>query len=132
MIRSPGLKRVEPKPCKGFKIDKIEFDANSDMILDVFPPVFWSKIRCIATSHSSGVMVNTNFPVMKEMIWGFPGKPEFVYQSCVKLIGHGGAHKYSRALKSLPIQNTCSITNFLPTSLTTCFKSKIKNMFKVK
>ena len=29
------------------------------------------------------------------------------------------------------MQNTCSITNFLLTSLTTCSKSKIKNTFKV-
>ena len=63
---------------------------------------------------------------------GVRAKPEFVYQDCVKLIGHCGAHKHSCALKSLSIQNTCSITNFLPTSLTTCLKSKIKSMFKVK
>ena len=65
------MKRVEPKPCKAFKIDKIKFEANSHLILDVFPPVFLSKIICIATSHSSGVMVNTTFPVMDEVIWGF-------------------------------------------------------------
>ena len=55
-------------------------------------------------------------------------KPEFVYQNCVKLIGHGRAHKHSCALL---IRNICSITNFLPTSLTTCLKSKIKNTFRV-
>ena len=65
------MKRVEPKPCKAFKTDKIKFEANSHLILDVFPPVFLSKIICIATSHSSGVMVNTTFPVMDEAIQGF-------------------------------------------------------------
>ena len=55
---------------------------------------------------------------------GVHAKPEFVYQNCVKLIGHGGAHKHSCALKSLSIQNTCSITNFLPASLTTCYEVK--------
>ena len=67
--------------------------------------------------------------------WGDLGvraKPEFVYQNCVELIGHGGAHKHSCALKSLPIQNTCSITNFLPTFLSTFLKSKIKSRFKIK
>ena len=68
------MKRVEPKTCKAIKIDKIKFDANSHLILDVFPPVFLSKIICIATSHSSDVMVNTTFPVMDEVIWGF--KPD--------------------------------------------------------
>ena len=65
------MKRVELKPCKAFKIDKIKFEANSHLILDVFPPVFLPKITCIATSHSSGVMVNTTFPVMDEAIGGF-------------------------------------------------------------
>ena len=65
------MKRIEPKPCKTFKIDKIKFEAKSHLILDVFPPVFLSKIICIATSHSSGVMVNTTFPVMDEVIQGF-------------------------------------------------------------
>ena len=65
------MKCVEPKPCKAFIIDKIKFDANSHLILDVFPPVFLSKIICITTSHSVGVMVNTTFPVMGEVIWGF-------------------------------------------------------------
>ena len=45
---------------------------------------------------------------------------------------NGGFHKHSCALKSLPIQNTCFITNFLPTSLTTCLKPKVRNTFKVK
>ena len=65
------MKRVELKPCKAFKIDKIKFEANSHLILDVFPPVFLSKIICIATSHSSGVMVNTTFPVMDKAMRGF-------------------------------------------------------------
>ena len=65
------MKRVEPKPCKAFKIDKIKFDSNSRLILDVFPPVFLSKIIRVATSHSSGVMVNTTFPVIDEMIRRF-------------------------------------------------------------
>ena len=46
------------------------------------------------------------------------------YIRIVKLIGHGGAHKRSCALKSLFIQNTSSITNFLPTSPTTCYEVK--------
>ena len=41
-----------------------------------------------------------------------------------ELIGRGGAHKHSYALKSLFIQNTSSITKFLPTSLTTCYEVK--------
>ena len=55
---------------------------------------------------------------------GVQAKPELVYQNCVKLIGHGGAHKHSCALKSLFIQNTSSITSFLPNSLTTCYEAK--------
>ena len=65
---------AELKPCKAFKIDKIKFAANSKLILDVFSPVFLSKIICITTSHSSDVMVNKTFPVMDEVIWGF--KPD--------------------------------------------------------
>ena len=65
------MRRVEPKPCKAFKIDKIKFEANIHLILDVFPPLFLSKIICIATSNSSSVMVNTTFPVMDEVIRGF-------------------------------------------------------------
>ena len=65
------MKRAEPKRCKAFKIDKIKFEANSHLILDVFPPVFLPKIICIATIRSSGVMVNTTFPVMDEVVWGF-------------------------------------------------------------
>ena len=79
---------------------------------------FLSKIICITPNHSSGIMVNTTSSVMDEAI-GVQAKPEFVCQNCVKLIGHGGARKRSCALKSLFIQNTCSMTNFLPTSLTT-------------
>ena len=59
------------KLCKAFKVDKIKFEANSHLILDVFPPVFLPKIICIANSHSSGAMVNTTFPVIDEAIWGF-------------------------------------------------------------
>ena len=66
---------------------------------------------------------------MNEVIRGVQAKPKFVFRNCVKLIGHGRAHKHSCALL---IRNICSITNFLPTSLTTCLKSKIKNTFKVK
>ena len=65
------MKRIEFKPCKAFKIDKIKFEANSHLNLDVFPPVFLLKIICMATSHLSGVMVNTTFPVMDEVIRGF-------------------------------------------------------------
>ena len=65
------MKRIELKPCKYFEIDKIKFEGNNHLILNIFPPVFLSKIICIATSHSSGVMVNTTFPVMDEVIRGF-------------------------------------------------------------
>ena len=65
------VKHVEAKPCKAFKTVKIKFDSNSHLILDVFFPVFLLKIIWIATSHSSGVMVNTTFPVMDEVIQGF-------------------------------------------------------------
>ena len=67
----PGVKHIERKSCKAFKIDKIKFETNSHAILDVFPPVFLSRIIYIATSHSSGIMVNTTFPVMNKAIWGF-------------------------------------------------------------
>ena len=62
------MKRIEPKHRKAFKIDELKFEANSHLILDVFSAVFFSKIICIATSHSSGVMVNTTFPEMDEAI----------------------------------------------------------------
>ena len=65
------MKQVELKSCKAFKTDKIKFEANSHLILDVFPPVFLLKTICMATSHLSGVMVNTTFPVMDEVIRGF-------------------------------------------------------------
>ena len=65
------MKRVELKPCKAFKIDKIKFEANIHLILDVFPPVFLSKIIFIATSYSSGVTVNKTFPVMDKGMRGF-------------------------------------------------------------
>ena len=69
------MKGVELKTCKAFKIDKIKFEANSHKILDAFLPVFLSKIMCIATSHSSGVMVNTTFSIMDEAIWGLKPSP---------------------------------------------------------
>ena len=62
------MKRIEPKPCKAFEIDKIKFEANSHLILDDFPPVFLLKIICTATSHLSGVMVSATFPVIEEVI----------------------------------------------------------------
>ena len=62
------MKRIEPKPCKAFEIDKIKFEANSHLILDVFPPVFLLKIICTVTSHLSGVMVSATFPVIEEVI----------------------------------------------------------------
>ena len=65
------MKRVELKSCKAFKIDKIKFEANIHLILGVFPPVFLSKIICIATSHLSGVIVNTTFPVIDKAMWEF-------------------------------------------------------------
>ena len=65
------MERVGPKPCKAFKIDKIKFEANSHLILDVFLAVLLSKIICIVTSHSSAGMVNTAFPIMNEVIRGF-------------------------------------------------------------
>ena len=68
-------------------------------------------------------MVNATFP----NVWGdlrVQSKPEFVYQNCAKLIGHGGAYKHSFASKSLFIQNTSSIPISLPTSLTTCYEFK--------
>ena len=77
------MKHIEPKPCKAFEIDKIKFTANSHLILDVFPPVFLSNIICIATSHSSGIMVNTTFPVMEEVIRGF--KPSLNLYSRIAL-----------------------------------------------
>ena len=64
------MKRVELKPCKAFKIDKIKFETNSHLILDTFSPLFLSTTIGIATSHSSGVMVNTTFSVMDEAILG--------------------------------------------------------------
>ena len=57
-------------------------------------------------------------------IKGVQAKPEFAYQNCVKLIGHVWAHKHICALKYLFIQNASSITNVLPTSLTTCYEVK--------
>ena len=84
---------------------------------------------CIATSHSSGVMFNTIFPVMGEVIQ-VQAMPEFVHQDCVKLIGYGGAPKHNCTLKSLGLLKMGSIATFLPTSLSTCLKWKIKKAFK--
>ena len=68
---SPEARHEKPTPCKAFKIDKLKFDANSHLILDVFPPVLLLKIIFIATSHSSGVLVNRTFPVKDQVIRGF-------------------------------------------------------------
>ena len=86
------MKRIELKSCKAFKIGKIKFEANIHLILEVFLPVFLSKIIfiCIATSHSSGVRVNTVFPVIDKAMRGVQAKPGFVYKNCIKLTGHGG------------------------------------------
>ena len=91
-------------------------------MLNASAPVFLSKIICVATSHSSGVMVNSAFPVMDEAIhvWAMT---EFVHQVYVKLIG---ARKHSCALKLLSILNMGPITTFLPTSLSTFLKWKVK------
>ena len=62
------MKRIELKSCKAFKKDKIKFEANIHLI---FLPVFLSQTICIATSHSSGVMVNTTFPIMDKAMQGF-------------------------------------------------------------
>ena len=62
---------------------------------------------------------------MDEVIW-VGVMPVFIHHDCVKLIGNGGAYKLSCALKPLSILNTGSITSFLPTSLSTCLKWKIK------
>ena len=62
------MKHVERKSCEAFKIDKIKFDANSLLILDVFPPVFLSQIICITTSHSSAVMINIIFPTFTDFM----------------------------------------------------------------
>ena len=91
-------------------------------MLNASPPVFLSKIICIATSHSSGVMFNSNFPVMDEAIQ-VRAMTEFVHQVYVKLIG---AHKHSYALKPLSILNMGPITSFLPTSLSTFLRWKVK------
>ena len=67
------------------------------------PPVFLSKVTCIATSHSSGVIVNSTFPLMDEVIQ-VQGMPEFIHQDCFKLIDNGGTHKHSCTSKPLSIQ----------------------------
>ena len=75
------------------------------------------------------LMFNTNFFVMVEVIqvWVMP---EFVHQNCVKLIGSGGAHKHSCALKPLFLLNTGSFITFLPTSISTYGKWKLKKSSK--
>ena len=76
---------------------------------------------CVVTSHSSGVMFNTTFPVMDKVIQ-VQGMPESVHQDCVKLLGHGEAPKHNCALKCIHLLNVGSVTIFLPTSLSTCLK----------
>ena len=56
-------------------------------------------------SHSSGVMVNTTFLLMDEMI-RVRAMHEFVHQDCVDIIINDGAHKHSCTLKPLSILNT--------------------------
>ena len=82
------------KPCKAFK-----------KALDVFLPVFLSKIIFVTTSHSSGVMVNKTFPIMDEVIhvWAMP---EFLNQDC-----YGGAHKHSLIFKPSLSQLSCLLFN---------------------
>ena len=77
-----------------------------------------------ANSHSIGVMVNSTFPIMDEVIrvWAMS---EFVRQVGVKLISSGGAYKHSFALKPLAILNTGPTIIFLLTSLSTFFVTKI-------
>ena len=76
------MKFLEPKSCKAFKIDEIKLEAHIHLILDVFPTVFLLKIICIATSHLSGVVVNTTFPALDEVIWGF--KPRL--DLCIRIM----------------------------------------------
>ena len=95
-------------------------------MLDVFPPVF---LLCIANSHFIGIMVNSMFSVIDEVI-RVSAMPEFVHQVCVRLISSGGAHKHSFTLKSLSILNMDPITTFLLTSLSTFLKCKIEKTFK--
>ena len=85
--------------------------------------------NCVTTSYSSGVMVNTTFPIMDEVIW-FQAMSEFLHQDCVKLIGTGVANKHSCALRPLSILNMGSITTFLPTSLSIYLKWKLKKTLK--
>ena len=66
-------------------------------------------------------MVKTTFPVMDEVIW-LQSMAEFVHQDYVKLIGNGGALKYSCALRPMPTLNMGFITVFLSASLSTCLK----------
>ena len=80
-------------------------------MLDV-SPVFLSKIICIATSHSSGVMVNSTFLVMDEVI-RVRVMPEFVHRVCVKLIGNGLAYKHSCALRPLYWSHTTFLRTFI-------------------
>ena len=65
-------------------------------------------------------MFNTTFLVVDKVIQ-VRTMSEFVpHLDCVKLIDNVETHKHSCALKPLPILNTGLITNFLPTSLSTC------------
>ena len=66
-------------------------------------------------------MFNTTFPVMDKVIQ-VQGMPESVHQDCVKLLGHGEAHKHNCALKCIHLLIVGSVTIFLPTSLSTCLK----------
>ena len=74
------MKCVEAKSCKAFKTY-----ANSQLVLDVSLPVFLSKIRCVATSHSSDVMINITFPVMDEVIQ-VSAMAEFIHQDYATLV----------------------------------------------
>ena len=79
------MKRIELKTCKAFKIDKIKFEANIHLKLNVFPPVFLSKIICIAISHSSDVMVNTNCPVIDKAMREFKSSLNLYLRIVLKL-----------------------------------------------
>ena len=95
--------RLTKQTSKNVADTIFKIDSNSHLMLDVFPPVFLSKVICVATSHSSGVMVNSTFPLMDGVI-RVQGMPEFVHQDCFKLTDKGGTHKHSCTLKPLSIQ----------------------------
>ena len=75
-----GVKRVELNICNTFKIDKIKFEANSHFRR--FSASIFVKNYMNATSHSSGVMVNTTFSVMDKAIQGF--KPSL--NLCIRIV----------------------------------------------